>query len=333
MKSKISPAVVGAFVLGALGLAMVALLSFGGVNLFVKPQRFMVFFHESIHGLDLGSPVKLRGVRVGRVVDLQVRYDPKANEPVAVVVCELNRNTIRDAEGASMDVSEPGRLQVLVDRGLRADLEVSGWATGLLFIELDFRNPADFPVEPQLAGEPYPVVPAVPSLVAGIQNNVSKILGKLDEVDFQGLSENLKALLVDTRQRLDGVDLKGLVAQWRETGAAVEAVAKSPEIPKALANANDALVQLRTVLSGLDRQVGANGEDLRVTLARTQETLRDFDAAALTLRNFIQAQQHIGADTSQALDHLSDAADAVQRLAEFLDRNPNALIAGRKPPP
>ena len=73
MKTKLSPATIGAFVLGAFGLIVIALLSFGGVSLFSKPQRFVVYFDESIHGLDLGSPVKLRGVRVGRVVDLNIR--------------------------------------------------------------------------------------------------------------------------------------------------------------------------------------------------------------------------------------------------------------------
>ena len=99
MKTKVSPAAVGMFVLGALALGMIALLSFGGLSLFSKPQRFMVYFDESIHGLDLGSPVKLRGVRVGRVVDLEVHYDDVANRSVVAVTCELSRNVITDAVG------------------------------------------------------------------------------------------------------------------------------------------------------------------------------------------------------------------------------------------
>ena len=71
MKTKISPAVVGMFVIGAMMLIIVALLAFGGVNFFSKPQRFLVYFDESIHGLDMGSPVKLRGVRVGRVLSMR----------------------------------------------------------------------------------------------------------------------------------------------------------------------------------------------------------------------------------------------------------------------
>ena len=65
MKTKVSPAVVGAFVIGGLALLFLSLVSFGGISFLSKPPRFTVFFNESIHGLDLGSPVKLRGVRVG----------------------------------------------------------------------------------------------------------------------------------------------------------------------------------------------------------------------------------------------------------------------------
>ena len=137
MKTKISPAVVGMFVLGALLLIVAALLSFGGVNFFSKPQRFQVYFNESIHGLDLGSAVKLRGVRVGRVADLNIRYNAATNKSVVAVVCEFSRNMIIDDQGRPIDLSERAALQAMVDHGLRAQLGVVGLATGLLFVELD----------------------------------------------------------------------------------------------------------------------------------------------------------------------------------------------------
>src|SRR4051794_14659609 len=52
MKAKVSPTIVGAFVIGAMVLGVVALFAFGGVNFFAKPQRFVVYFDESVHGLD-----------------------------------------------------------------------------------------------------------------------------------------------------------------------------------------------------------------------------------------------------------------------------------------
>src|SRR5690606_20382256 len=104
VKTKVSPAVVGMFVLGAMLLGLFALFSFGGVNFFSRPQRFVVYFDETIHGLDLGSPVKIRGVRVGRVVDIHLRYRAEANASVVAVVCELSRNVLGDERGALIDV-------------------------------------------------------------------------------------------------------------------------------------------------------------------------------------------------------------------------------------
>src|SRR5262245_56338916 len=122
MKTKVSPTIVGAFVIGAMVLAVVALFSFGGVNFFQKPQRFVVYFDESVHGLDQGSQVKLRGVRVGRVIELTIRYDPQRNHSVVVVVCEFSKDVIVDDRGQPINVSDRAELEALVRRGLRARL-------------------------------------------------------------------------------------------------------------------------------------------------------------------------------------------------------------------
>jgi len=332
VKTKFSPTVVGAFVLGGFALIIIGLLSFGGVSFFSKPQRFVVYFDESIHGLDLGSPVKLRGVRVGRVVDLNIRYDEKKNHSVVVVVCEFSKNMVTDTAGARIDVSERGELQNLVDRGLRAQLGVLGLATGLLFVELDFLDPKEFPADPRLPESKYAIVPAVPSAISEFQASASEILANLQKVDFAGISVELKALLATTRKQVDGVDLKGVMAQWKATGVAVEAAATAPEIKQTFSNLNAAVTDLRTLLAKLDTQVVPAGQDLRDTLAQAKVTLESFNAAANDARRFIAAQGSVGPELSRTLAQLGEAADSVQRLADFIERNPNALLTGKKRP-
>lgn len=332
MKTKVSPAVVGAFSLGAFALGIIALLAFGGVNFFSKPQRFVVYFDESIHGLDLGSPVKLRGVRVGRVADLTVRYDERKNHSVVVVTCEFSRNTLTDSKGALINVSEREELQTLIDHGLRAQLGVLGLATGLLFVELDFLNPTEYPADSRTTELKYAVVPAVPSAISEFQASASEILSKIRKIDFAGLTGELQKLLADSRRQVEGLDLKGVSAQWQRTGAAIETLATSPELKQAFANLNATLVDLRGTLAKLDAQVGVTGADVHATLAKAQETLQNFNATATTLRSFINAQQGLGEGAGEAFSKLSEAADAVQRLADFLERNPNALLTGKKAP-
>lgn len=340
MKIHVSPAVVGAFVVGAFTLAILALLFFGGVSFFHQQQRFVVYFDESIQGLNLGSPVKLRGVGVGRVVSLNVRYDPQKNNSVVAVVCEFERNMIVDDKGAVIDVSKRSQLQTLVDHGLRAQLGVVGLATGLLFVELDFQDPSRFPSEGHPTDPKYPVVPALPSTISEFQASATDILTRIRRIDFEGLAADLKNLLTDTRRQVDSIDLKSLGAQWQKAGASVDALANSPEIKESFSNLNLTLAELRSslgdvhrTLAHVDSQVDLNGKDLQATLQRTQDSLREFTTTVVTVRRFINAQQNLGADADKALTQLGDAADAVQRLADFIERNPNALLSGRKSPP
>jgi paraquat-inducible protein B len=339
MKTKISPAVVGAFVLGAFAIGIIALLSIGSLSLFSKPERFMVYFDEGISGLDEGSPVKLRGVRVGHVVRISIRYDKDTGKSLAAVLCELNKGAIKDPQGANLDVADRGALQALVDKGLRAQLEVGGLATGLLFVELDFMDPAKFPDTSDKSEVKYVVVPSAPSEISEFRAsattllaNATTLLAKMQEIDFKGLSDELKKLVVETRLRLDGVDFKGLASQWKKTGESIDALARSPDTLKSLENLNRTLDALHSTIGKLDTQVESNGTELRATLAEAKEALVSFNAAAQSAKGFISAQQNFGVDATRALERVAEAAESVQQLADFLERNPNALVSGRKGP-
>lgn len=333
MKTKVSPSVIGMFVVGAFALLLIGLLSFGSVSMFSKPQRFMVRFDESIHGLDLGSPVKLRGVRVGRVVDLSVNYDAAKNKSVVAVVCEFNRDALADSAGQAFNVSDTKAMQQLVDNGLRAQLGVLGLATGLLFVELDFRDPKEFPAPEPMRGAKYVEVPSTLSAISEYQASLSEILADLKDVDFAGLSREMKGLLVDARRQVNKIEVKELLAEWTRAGQSVNALASSPELKQMIVHMDEATQELRRTLQKIDGQIDPTATKLGETLTEAKQSLATFNATALTLRRFIGAQQNFGENANQAFTRLSDAADAVQRLADFLERNPNALLTGREKAP
>jgi paraquat-inducible protein B len=332
VKTKVSPAVVGLFVLGALLLGMVALFSFGGINFFSRPERFVAYFDESIHGLDLGSPVKLRGVRVGRVVDINLRYVPATRRSLVAVACELNRNLIADEKGQLIDVTEPGQLQGLVDRGLRAQLGVIGLATGLLFVELDFLDPALYPAKPRAdLVSKYLEMPAVPSAISEFQSNLSEILNNLKRIDFVALSVEVQGLLADTRKQINAMDTGALVAEWAKAGTAVHDLAVSSELKQSL-GALGAAAQKIDLILGDYAQNGPKGADLTRTLDEVRATVAVFNGTAATVQKFVVAQQTLGDEAAQAMGKLGEAAAAVRGLADFLERNPSALLSGRKTP-
>ncbi len=331
MKTKVSPGVIGAFVVGATGLAVIALISFGSINFLHKRERFIVyFFDESVQGLTIGSPVKLSGVPVGRVIDLHVRYDTKTNHSAVAARCEFDRNMITDTAGGVVDVTDRAQVETLIDHGLRAQLGVAGLATGLLYIELRFEDPRLYPANPALRNGEYAVIPQMPSNIAELETRATEIMNKINQIDFQRLSDDLHALLTETRARLAGVDLKGLVEQWKMAGASVNTLANSPQIPHALESLDRTLADVRVAVNRLDHQVDRNGENLETTLVQARTTLKEFNDAAVTLRRFVAAQEGVGDGATQALNRISDAAESVQRLADFLERNPSAIVSGRK---
>lgn len=330
MKTKVSPAIIGLFVLGAFALGLIALLSFGGLSLFNKPHRFMVYFDESIHGLDLGSPVKLRGVRVGRVVDLAVHYDDVANKSVVVVTCELNRNVVTDERGAELKIAGPKDIQTMVDHGLRAQLGVLGLATGLLYVELDFADPAAYPAPALSIAPKFVAIPAVPSAISEYQASLSEILADLKNVDFTGISRETKALLATANRKIGEADVKGLSERVGRAADAVTAFVETPEAKQAFANLNAALVATKEAVTRLDAQVGPVSDELKQTLASAQAALKTLEDTAATTRRFVQRQGDVGDEVTLALRQVAEAASALESLANAIERNPSSLLVGKK---
>ncbi len=317
------------FVLGALLLAVVAFLSFGGTNIFAKPTRFIIYFEESVSGLDPGAAVKVNGVRIGRVAAINVRYDQGNKEALVQVICEIDRNILTDSSGRQIDLTKPAELQGLIDRGLRAGLSLTG-ITGLLFVELDFKDVRLFPANPRFMSEPYPVVPAIPSPISQVQQSIVEIVANIKKVDFADLSKQLKTLLATTNQKVSELDLKTLSERVGRAADGVDTFVNSPDARRAFANLNSAIDEARILMAKLDGNVGPISDELKKTLADAQTALKSLDSAAGTTRRFVQEQGQIGDEVTQALQQVADAATSLERLADALERNPSSLLVGKK---
>ena len=331
MKTKLSSAVVGMFVLGALLLGVIGFLTFGGSNVFTKPSRFLIYFNESVSGLDPGAAVKMNGVRIGRVASINVRYDQSSKEALVQVTCEIDRNILTDGKGKQIDLTVPAQLQSLIDRGMRARLSLTG-ITGLLFVELKFEDSGIYPPNTRFMAEAYPVVPAIPSPISEVQQSIVEIVADIKKVDFAGLSKQVSALLTGANQKISDLDVKALGTKVGKAADAVTDFINSPDAKQAFANLNGAIADLRTTLNRLDGNVGPVSEELKKTLATAQSALKSLDATAVTTQRFVLSQGNVGDELTQSLRQLADAAAALERLADTIDRNPSSLIVGKKKP-
>jgi len=329
VKTKISPAAVGMFILGALLLFVVLFLSFGGSNIFSKPSRFLIYFDESVSGLDPGAPLKVNGVRVGRVAAVNVHYDSATHKALVQTICEINRNVLTDNAGATIDLTNATELKKLIDRGLRARLNFTG-ITGLLFVELDFEDPKEYPADPRFVASKLPVVPSIPSPIAQVQQSVIEIVANIKQVDFGALSKELKTLLATANQKASELDMKGLAQRMGRAADAVTAFVDSPEAKQVFANLNVTIAETRTAIAKIDSQIGPVSDDFKHTLVDAQKALNSLTTAADTTRRFVQAQGNVGDELTQSLRQIADAAAALERLADTVQRNPNSLIVGKK---
>lgn len=315
---------VGALVVAGLALAV-------GFILFLTANRFgssnvmyETYLRESVQGLEVGAPVRYRGVAIGRVAE------------IGLVAAEYPRARVEDLEADfqlvfarfAVDVTKTGEgpsVAEAVRLGLRVRLAAQG-ITGVNYLELDFVEPDRFPprVVPWTPRQPY--IPAIPSTTAQVQNAAEVLLQRLQDVDLQGLIGNVVGLVADLRGQVHdgdvavalreavtllrslreataGADLPGAVADLRGVatearGVATEARAllESRELRQALANAGAAAAELRTAAARLPAAIGVAEAGLRTTRGAAGDLqselvpiLRDLRAAVGNLRDTTEA--------------------------------------------
>jgi paraquat-inducible protein B len=196
MKLKPSPTLIGGFILGAIALGAASVLLFGGRNPMAPKRRIVIYFDESVAGLDQGAAVKLRGVHSGRVLSLVPTLSPDSLTTVVAVICDLSGGELTAAGGRPVDLSDPATLKGLVAQGLRARLKPAG-ISGESAVDLDFYDPRRYPVRPSPpwleSAQPYPSVPSIPSVTAELLDNLEAFMRQLRKADFAGVARQLSA--------------------------------------------------------------------------------------------------------------------------------------------
>src|SRR5215510_6930055 len=137
MGSKISPTVIGVFVIGAMVCMVAGVLLFSGGKFFTEKLPYVLFFDSSVEGLHLGAPVIFRGVQVGQVTQIEAIADPKTFTVVIRVKVELVRGVIKVSGGGFKDPHQA--VEGLIQQGARASLRLQSFVTGVLYVALDFH--------------------------------------------------------------------------------------------------------------------------------------------------------------------------------------------------
>jgi len=199
MTRRANPTLIGIFILGAVGLALIATLLLSGGDLFEKRREVMMYFDGAAQGLQVGAPVVFLGVKVGTVKQIQLGLNESSQQFMVPVRAELDPNAVHGNGGDKIDLGDPVITQELVDRGLRAQLQMKSLLTGQLYVDLDFHpeKPAHLlGLRPKISE-----IPTIPTTVQELSRRLENFPMEKFLADVAAISESAKTILASTADR------------------------------------------------------------------------------------------------------------------------------------
>lgn len=321
MSKRASPPVLGAFIVGGLLLIAVGIIAVGARGLFSQKSQLMLYFPTSVNGLRVGSAVKFNGVPIGQVRAIKLSLasaDSALNVPVLV---EIDDDLIATGSGDPIDLSDPLLVRSLVDRGLRGSLEIESLLTGMLYVGLSINPHAPPPV---LRG-PRGTLPEIPTVQTGFQKlaeslpQISRILDR-----FEGVASQVDAMLKK-------VDAGKINDSLLRTLADVQTVLQSPTITNTLVSIQDMANEFRLTATDLRGDLKPMVQQLSEVAAGADQTLAQFDRLLLDARRLVGDDSPMVGQLVSTLAEFQQTAIALRQLADFLQRNPSAILTGRDP--
>lgn len=301
---------VGLFVFTGIVVLVMAVMLFGGTDLFRQTLTFETYFTESVQGLEVGSAVKLRGVKIGTVKSIELAsdvYDRQngtelADDDRIAVIVHINYT----AESANTEainlVRAQKRLTRMIAEGLRLRLTTQG-ITGIVYIEADFYDPVRYPVTTTPWTPDNIYIPSIPSVLKEFSTAAERLMSRLEEVDVEGVLENLNGFLDTLNSSAGELDLGHLQEA---------AVSMIEDFELTSAEIRDAVEQA---------QAGVLSSDVG-------ETLQQFEAVLIDLQRMLAGGR---GDVISSLDNVRAITENVRDLTDTLRAYPSLMLFGGEP--
>lgn len=237
-----------------------------------EPETILLNFKQSVRGLAPGAEASFRGLVLGHVKSIGIEYDRKRKEfsmPVLVEVypSRLGRKFAEDRRESKYTPQQ--RLDLMIKRGLSAQLRTANFLTGQAYVAFDFYPEAvaihsarDAGLNDQVSSS-FLQLPTIPSTTDQLQTQVSDIALKLSKVPFDQIGQDLQESLRELKQTLEST---GHLAEKLNDNVAPEMMA--------------AMKDVRKTVNAVENTLSADAplqQDLR-------ETLQEMARAAASLR-------------------------------------------------
>lgn len=271
---------------------------------FTDKIPYLVHFEGSVRGLNPGAPVEFRGITVGTVTSVQLEFDPATSRIRIPVTIEIEPQRIIPNLAAVGVERGKAMAELVANKGLRAQLQTGNLLTGELFVDLVLVP--DAPKAELITTGPIPEIPSVPATLDQLQASATAILNKIAKLPLDELAASL------TR-----------------TAEGLERIVTSPDIQEAGKSIGPAIAQLQQTIGRFDTATGPLLESVSGTAAAATATLRDAQAAVLSIQRTLGTGSPLASNAENMMQELTRAARSIRVLADYLERNPQALIRGK----
>ena len=342
-------ALIGLFVTGALIISAIGLAVFFGGGFGRGKLTALMVFRGNVTGLEIGTTVQFRGMKIGEVKRVRTIYHPDDKQVLFPVYAEFT-GTI-EVPGYDRKATSNVRtawLHEMVDRGLRAQLQTKSFVTGQQMIMLDFVDD-QAPVYTRLEGDLLEI-PTVRSPNEAIFETIKELPVREMIIDGQKLLANINKLLADDNgkpgslatmladlsslsRKLDQ-QLPPLLAELQQTGKTTRAT---------MADAQKTLATIASATRSVEQQVNlagpafqASAQELQIlarsarsSAAELDRLMGRVDQSMLRLEHTLSEDAPLGYALTSGLSEIGAAAKSLRSVADGLSRRPESLIFGR----
>ncbi len=340
---------IGSFVVGAVVLAVAAVLMLGGGRFIRQTQKFVLFFQGSVKGLNEGASVLFRGVKVGSVKSISLEADARNMVIYIPVIIEIEMDRIHVIHG--LRGADPAKnLPVLFEKGLRAQLIMSSLLTGQLVIELEFHPNA--PMKMVGLDKKYPEIPTIPSTFdvlfdklkdldfAGLVAKLTSAIDALEKVlvspEIPQILKGLRTAIEDAKKVVGKLDnrvdpmFNGIDETVKEYGDLARNV--DEKVGPLVSNMDGTVKDARKLVLKVDRSVEKLAAGLNASLIEATGALKKAEEALGAVKGTVGKDSPVVYQLDDTLKEISAMARAFKSLAGFLERHPEALLRGKGSP-
>jgi paraquat-inducible protein B len=326
MTKKVNLFAIGVFTMGALSLFILAIVILFRGSFFSKTTSVVFYFNGSLNGLDIGSAVKFKGVRIGNVKAIDIVYD--ADSGVATPVIAEIDIAIFSPSAQLLSKSERDQFyQTQTMNGLAAKLSMESFVTGKLFVELDYYRPSKL----RFYGKNRTSFPQIPTIASEVEKFISSadhVLKQFGQIDFKSISTRLVSILTNFDDQLQGTNFCELVHNISNAAVEIQAFFHSDNMQLLVERLSLALDDVRQFLNNVSVAVEQLGANFDVTASDVRQAADKFSHTCEHISELVGPQSDFRGSAKDFLLRANKTLQSLRYLLDLLNKTPNALLAG-----